>query len=404
VLPDGHFYARGVLQLSLTLSLQSNGEAAMAEHMLTAALAQAELSEAGSAALLRPLLCLLSFYFAEGDLAPAAQIARLLLHKSVETKSAFNQQIAHLALGAAAYEVDNLRGAVYHFQEGVNLWELGSVRASHECLVGLALSHQALGQKDAVRRVVQQMNEFHAETGSSVLAAEALSLQRRLGLAPVGTRTDVRQRSVPVRTGMWYGWLELPALTQVRLALADGQPRSLAQVESALSQLWAAAVDLHKPTYQAALLALKTVLHLKRRQRPAAKATLCQALELGEERGLVRCIADAGPELEPLIEELSITQPSAYLERLRAAIGCSTIAGHVVENKQRPVRLEAALTRREREVLALLGQYRTDREIAETLVISPLTVRTHIENLSSKLEVNGRRAIVSRAREHGLLA
>jgi DNA-binding CsgD family transcriptional regulator len=51
-----------------------------------------------------------------------------------------------------------------------------------------------------------------------------------------------------------------------------------------------------------------------------------------------------------------------------------------------------------------LGQHHTDREIAEALVISPLTVRTHIENLSSKLAVNGRRAIVSRAREYGLLA
>ena len=65
--------------------------------------------------------------------------------------------------------------------------------------------------------------------------------------------------------------------------------------------------------------------------------------------------------------------------------------------------LTAPLTGREREVLNLLGQHRTDREIAETLVISPLTVRTHIENLSSKLSVNGRHAIVSRAHECGLL-
>jgi DNA-binding CsgD family transcriptional regulator len=41
--------------------------------------------------------------------------------------------------------------------------------------------------------------------------------------------------------------------------------------------------------------------------------------------------------------------------------------------------------------------YQTDREIAEQLVISPLTVRTHIEHLSEKLGVNGRRAIVARA-------
>jgi LuxR family maltose regulon positive regulatory protein len=278
------------------------------------------------------------------------------------------------------------------------------VRAGHECLVGLALSFQALGQKDAVRRVMQQMSEFHAETGSSVLASEALSLQRRLGLAQGGLRAELRQRGVGARTSIWYGWLEIPAITQARLALADGQPRSLAQADTALSALWAVAVELRKPVCQATLLSLKAILLMKQQRVAAAKAALSQALELGEERGLVRCIVDAGPQLEPLIEELSITRPSAYLERLRAAIGNPTVAGPVGENKQRAVRLEAPLTRREREVLALLGQYRTDREIAETLVISPLTVRTHIENLSSKLEVNGRRAIVSRAREHGLLA
>ena len=37
------------------------------------------------------------------------------------------------------------------------------------------------------------------------------------------------------------------------------------------------------------------------------------------------------------------------------------------------------------------------------LVISPVTVRTHIDNLSQKLGVHGRRAVVARAREMGLL-
>ena len=62
------------------------------------------------------------------------------------------------------------------------------------------------------------------------------------------------------------------------------------------------------------------------------------------------------------------------------------------------------LTRRERDVLRLLMAYKTDREIADELVISPLTVRTHIENLSEKLGVNGRRAIVTRAVSLNLLA
>jgi LuxR family maltose regulon positive regulatory protein len=403
-LPEGHYYAGGVLQLALTLSLQASGDAATADQMLTAALAQAELSPAGSPALLRPLLCLLTLYFTEGHLQEAVQVGQRLLRQTVATKSVRDQQMAHLALGAAAYEMNDLAIAVEQFQQGATLCHSGNVRAGHECLVGLALANQALGRSDAVHNAVAQLADFHAEVGSSALAAEALSLQRRLGLIQGGMRSnDLLRRSVPVRTSMWYGWLEIPAITQVRLALGDPQIVSFGQVESVLSQLWAVAVDIHKPIFQAALLALKAVLLLRQRQGAAAREMLRQALMLGEERGLVRSIADGGPLLEPLLSELAITQPSAYLQRVRMATGGSTRA---LGSPARPLitHLPTPLTRREQEVLALLGQYRTDREIAETLVISPLTVRTHIENLSSKLEVNGRRAIVHRAREHGLLA
>jgi LuxR family maltose regulon positive regulatory protein len=404
-LPEGHYYAGGVLQLALTLSLQAGGEAETADQMLTASLAQAELSPAGSPAVLRPLFCLLTLYFTEGHLQEVVQVGQRLLHQAVETKSVRDQQMAHLALGAVAYEMNELATAVEQFQQGANLWHSGNVRAGHECLVGLALANQALGRGDAVRNTIAQLADFHADVGSSALAAEALSLQRRLGLVQAGFRScELLRRSVPARTSMWYGWLEIPALTQVRAVLNDAQASQFDQVEQALSQLWATAVELHKPLYQAALLAHKAVLLLRQQQGAASREALRQALVLGEERGLVRSIADAGPQLEPLLAELAAKEPSAYLHRVWAAAGGGGMRPPSWAPRPVFAHLGAPLTRREREVLALLGEYRTDREIAETLVISPLTVRTHIENLSTKLEVNGRRAIVHRAREHGLLA
>ncbi|MFT4040891.1 MAG: LuxR C-terminal-related transcriptional regulator [Thermomicrobiales bacterium] len=50
-----------------------------------------------------------------------------------------------------------------------------------------------------------------------------------------------------------------------------------------------------------------------------------------------------------------------------------------------------ALTRREREVLALLCQRRTDREIAEHLFLSSRTVESHVRNIISKLGATNRR-------------
>ena len=56
-----------------------------------------------------------------------------------------------------------------------------------------------------------------------------------------------------------------------------------------------------------------------------------------------------------------------------------------------PANSMASLTYREQDVLVLLGRRYTDREIAEALVTSPLTVRYHIENLSEKFGVRERR-------------
>jgi DNA-binding NarL/FixJ family response regulator len=60
------------------------------------------------------------------------------------------------------------------------------------------------------------------------------------------------------------------------------------------------------------------------------------------------------------------------------------------------------LTDREREVLVLIAQGRTNPEIADQIVLSLKTVRNHVTNIFSKLQVaDGAQAII-RAREAGL--
>jgi DNA-binding NarL/FixJ family response regulator len=54
--------------------------------------------------------------------------------------------------------------------------------------------------------------------------------------------------------------------------------------------------------------------------------------------------------------------------------------------------LAASLTARETEVLRLLAEGRTNREIGEALAISSRTVRLHVTNLLAKLEVGTRTA------------
>lgn len=62
-----------------------------------------------------------------------------------------------------------------------------------------------------------------------------------------------------------------------------------------------------------------------------------------------------------------------------------------------------ALTRREVEILRLIAQGFTNRQIAEKLSISVRTVESHRANLMGKLNLGSRVELVRYAREHGFL-
>jgi DNA-binding CsgD family transcriptional regulator/tetratricopeptide (TPR) repeat protein len=65
--------------------------------------------------------------------------------------------------------------------------------------------------------------------------------------------------------------------------------------------------------------------------------------------------------------------------------------------------LDLHLTRRELDVLRLVAEGQTDREVAEALVISPRTVNRHLGNIFVKLDVPGRAAAVAYAIRQGLV-
>jgi DNA-binding NarL/FixJ family response regulator len=72
-------------------------------------------------------------------------------------------------------------------------------------------------------------------------------------------------------------------------------------------------------------------------------------------------------------------------------------AGHQVPKEVFP-----ELTEREREVLQLIGRGETNPAIAEQLSVSLKTVRNHVSNIYSKLQVADRAQAVIRARDAGL--
>jgi len=89
-----------------------------------------------------------------------------------------------------------------------------------------------------------------------------------------------------------------------------------------------------------------------------------------------------------------------------AASGRSTLspeAARVLIQATRPTKQPLFdLTEREQEVLNLVVQGQSNRQIAETLVISITTVKAHISNILSKLQVSSRTEAIAYALKHKL--
>jgi DNA-binding CsgD family transcriptional regulator/tetratricopeptide (TPR) repeat protein len=80
------------------------------------------------------------------------------------------------------------------------------------------------------------------------------------------------------------------------------------------------------------------------------------------------------------------------------------LAARLCPNVKAPAEMyPAGLTEREVEVLRLLAQRQTDKEIAEALYLGPRTVQSHVAHILNKLGVANRREAAARADHLGLL-
>jgi LuxR family maltose regulon positive regulatory protein len=135
-----------------------------------------------------------------------------------------------------------------------------------------------------------------------------------------------------------------------------------------------------------------------------ALESLVYALTLGEPEGYVRAFVDEGAPMAALLREAKARGIAVgYVTKLLSAFDTPAPAGSASPFKPLTVTEFEALSERELEVLRLIADGASNREVAQALVVSLGTVKKHLNNIFLKLDTHSRTQAIATARQQRLL-
>jgi LuxR family maltose regulon positive regulatory protein len=321
----------------------------------------------------------------------------------------------HLGLAEIMYDRDQLAEAAEHTRTGLAVTETRPESGTQ--VMGyllLARIHWQQGQPQEAWQANWQAGYLAQRIGGSYFWAMRTQLwQARFWLWEGNLRQVadwLNQNEIATGTtppGIGYGQ-EAFYLLLVRLLLAysnETDPdwlamdRPLVHAANILEHIRHEATATHRTSRLLEVIVLQALVASRREQSDEAMEYLRSALALGEPEGYVRVFIDEGPEMARLLSQVAtrnIPLPAGYITRLLAALQV-TVTDTPPELPLDP------LSERELEILQLIATGMSNKQLADRLVLTVGTVKWHLSNIYSKLNVRSRTQAVAIARDLGLI-
>jgi ATP/maltotriose-dependent transcriptional regulator MalT len=320
----------------------------------------------------------------------------------------------HVGMGELLREWNDLDAATRHLMQGLELDEqIGNVGKLLRGYLALGRVKQALGEREAALKMMQQAEHLaqkYRHLPQFVALAAAARARVALAQGDIGAAERWAHEAGPDVNEELSHLREPEYLTLVRVQLATGQTDEAMQL---LLRLQQAAESGGRRGCVIELLILQALALQAQGHAARATITLTRALSLAEPEGYMRLFIDEGPRMAELLSTLIHAQQKGhlaasppvspnYLHRLRAYFEAPAVDRPPAERSSGS--LADPLSERELAVLRLLVAGRSNQAIAEELVVTVGTVKTHLHHIYGKLNASSRVQAVARARELQLLS
>jgi LuxR family maltose regulon positive regulatory protein len=413
VIPKEHGYAHTLAILYTALAQTLSGQRDEALQLLAKALVEDCAEGSRNVGVLLGARTAISYY--AGDLSAVEETAErtLTVHETIPVPDYWYAYALYF-LACSAYERNLLDIAAEHFGRIEQMRYSISTRLYQDALMGLALVAWAKGETDRAGEYTVAAHSFARERSSPDSLQIANSFQTRMAIVS-GNMVDNPTETTPHEADYSKVWLEIPSLTHAEYQVHRGTmaqcTAALQSVEEGLQQ-----AKKHHHTRQAIqFLAVKAVALKCAGRLNEALETLEETLRVAEPLGFVRTFLDRGQPMVGLLKALLEKKPeNPYLHGLLDAFAVERPSERHApestgENRRRrsasapDETLPDGLSDRELDVLILLRERLTNKEIAQRLFVSPETVKTHVSKIIQKLNVENRRQAVAAASKLDLL-
>jgi LuxR family maltose regulon positive regulatory protein len=304
------------------------------------------------------------------------------------------------SLAELAYERDELDKALEHAQRGI---ELGERWGNQDTLIsGYVTLAQVLQGRQQLDEASEAMKTAERLARSAVITPAMRAVLRgargRLLLA-FGSAVAAQRWAGETPVEPVHPMRVSELLTLARMHISQG---SLAAAGEVLDPLLQVARGHGMQAVLIEALTLEAMRSAAGGEETAALAALTEALWLGESEGFVRRFVDVGPPLDRLLRLAgSHGLAGTYVKRLLRAF--TRLSERSTGQSQAEQPLLDPLSERELEVLRLIAEGLSNREIAGRLHITVATVKSHANHIFSKLAVRSRTEAAARARDLSLL-
>jgi LuxR family maltose regulon positive regulatory protein len=313
--------------------------------------------------------------------------------------------IAHVELGNLCYERNQLEVALTHLQKGLALLKPWRYRDGLlPGYIGLARTKRAQGDWDGAFAVIDELTEFCTDSEAQFILPTVQAFQASLWVAQ-GNLTAAAEWAAS--SGLSADdepsyFQECLHIAFARVLLAQGDSNRATHL---LAQLLTATETGERTGRLIEVLVLQSLAFHAQGKRAEALTALQRALTLAEPEGYVRLFVDEDQAMVELLNA-TIDQPGTvnprYVHRLLAAHPDSSTPSPQPPTTQ-PDTLIEPLSERELELLRLIAAGMTNRAIADELMVSVNTVKTHARHIYSKLGVSNRTEATSRAHDLELI-